>query len=84
MKCYEQTNAARHTMIYLIIFGMKGRSSKYKTGRFHCPNCDGERKYAWIRIRNWFTLFFIPIIPLNKVGEYIECEACASKYEPNE
>jgi uncharacterized membrane protein YebE (DUF533 family) len=31
-------------------------------------------------VRRWFTLYFIPIIPLNVAGEYIECERCKETY----
>ena len=30
--------------------------------------------------RRFFTLFFIPIIPLNKVGEHVMCETCKTRY----
>jgi tellurite resistance protein len=32
-------------------------------------------------VRRWFTLFFLPIIPLDLAGEYIECNTCLGTYE---
>jgi hypothetical protein len=32
-------------------------------------------------MRRWFTLFFIPLIPLNTVGEYVECEGCKQAFK---
>jgi len=30
--------------------------------------------------RRFFTVFFIPLIPLNKVGEHIQCTTCRARY----
>ena len=32
------------------------------------------------RVRRFFTLYFIPIIPLDRLGEYVECKSCKSTY----
>jgi predicted RNA-binding Zn-ribbon protein involved in translation (DUF1610 family) len=58
------------------IFGLIG------TGTFHCPNCGGDRGYEHRTARRFFTLFFIPVIPLNKVGEVVRCTTCRTKYDP--
>lgn len=51
-------------------------------GTFHCPRCGGDRHYKHKAGRRWFTLFFIPVIPLDKVGEIVRCETCHSRYDP--
>lgn len=51
-------------------------------GMFHCPNCGGDRHYRRKAGRRWFTLFFLPVIPLNKVGEVVVCDTCKTKYRP--
>ena len=48
------------------IFGLIGR------GQFHCPNCGGDRNYEHRTARRFFTLFFLPVIPLDKVGEVVD------------
>ena len=30
--------------------------------------------------RRFFTLFFIPVIPLNKTGEHVQCTTCKTRY----
>lgn len=35
-----------------------------------------------MQARRWFTFFWIPLIPLKIIGEYIECSSCQSTYEP--
>lgn len=58
------------------IFGLIG------TGRFHCPQCGGDRDYEHRTARRFFTLFFIPVIPLNKVGEVVRCNTCRTRFDP--
>jgi zinc ribbon protein len=52
------------------------------TGQFHCPNCGGDREYKHQTARRFFTLFFIPVIPLDKVGEVVQCQACKVRFDP--
>lgn len=67
----------------MIIFGLAvfffGATDE---GMFHCPNCGGDRHYKRKVGRRWFTLFFLPVIPLNKVGEVVVCDTCKTKYRP--
>jgi hypothetical protein len=49
-------------------------------GTFHCRRCGGDRQYRHRAGRRWFTLFFIPIIPLNSVGEHVQCTTCRTRY----
>jgi hypothetical protein len=58
------------------IFGLIG------TGQFHCPECGGDRAYEHRVARRFFTLFFLPVIPLNKVGEFVRCKTCRTKFDP--
>src|SRR6185369_5741735 len=56
---------------------MKGES-----GSFFCPQCNGARQYTRQKMRRFFTLYFIPIIPLDLIGEAIECNYCHSAFTP--
>jgi predicted RNA-binding Zn-ribbon protein involved in translation (DUF1610 family) len=51
-------------------------------GRFACPNCGGDRDYEHRTARRFFTLFFIPVIPLDKVGEVVRCQTCRVRFDP--
>lgn len=33
------------------------------------------------QVRNFFSLYFIPIIPLNVAGRFVECAVCAGTYD---
>jgi uncharacterized tellurite resistance protein B-like protein len=39
-----------------------------------------QRTYAHKKANRFFTLYFIPLIPLGSAGEYIECSACGGTY----
>jgi len=67
-------------LYFIIIYGTRGMTSVGGAGRFHCPTC-GKSAYQHKKVRRWFTLFFIPMIPLDLAGEYIECGKCYGTYE---
>jgi hypothetical protein len=66
----------------MIIFGLSvfwfGAA---EAGVFHCPRCGGDRHYRLKVGRRWFTLFFLPVIPLNEVARAVECQTCKGKFE---
>jgi tellurite resistance protein len=64
----------------LLIFGLSVFFRTIGQGDFHCPNCGGDRHYRQRSARRWFTLFFIPVIPLNHVGEVVECGTCRGRF----
>ena len=63
-----------------VIFGTRGRSHTIGSGTFFCPREGGDRPYEHKEARRWFTLFFIPLIPLDRPGDYVECTSCKSTY----
>jgi len=64
----------------LIIFGLRVFYRTIAQGTFHCRRCGGDRQYRHRAGRRWFTLFFIPAIPLNSVGEHVQCATCRTRY----
>ena len=64
----------------LIIFGMRVFYRTVAQGTFHCRKCGGDRQYRHRVGRRWFTLFFIPVIPLNRTGEHVQCLTCKTRY----
>lgn len=65
-----------------IIWGWRGRNKTVGQGVFHCPSCGCREQYSHVQVRRFFTLYFIPLIPLDLVGEYIECSACDGTFKP--
>jgi zinc-ribbon family len=64
----------------LIIFGFRVFFRTLAQGTFHCRRCGGDREYRHRAGRRWFTLFFLPVIPLNAVGEHVQCTSCRTRY----
>lgn len=67
-------------LYFIIVYGTRGMTSTGGMGRFHCPSC-GESAYKHQKVRRWFTLFWIPMIPLDLAGEYVECGKCYGTYD---
>ncbi|MCO5992464.1 zinc-ribbon domain-containing protein [Actinoallomurus rhizosphaericola] len=64
----------------LLIFGFAVFFRTVGHGDFHCPHCGGDRRYRHRVARRWFTLFFLPVIPLTKAGEVVECVTCRNRF----
>lgn len=69
-------------ILFFLIFGTRGVTSLTDRGEFTCPHCRGRRSYVRKQVRRFFTLFFIPLVPLDLVGEYVECSGCSGTYKP--
>jgi len=66
----------------MIIYGTRGIKSTAEKGNFNCPACNAHSPYKKKRVRRFFTLYFIPLIPLDKMGEYVECDTCQATFDP--
>src|SRR4029077_14121744 len=67
----------------MIIWGTKPLRFRVDRSQFYCPNCGERQPFARRRVRRFFTLYFVPIIPLSVLGEYVECEHCKNQYRPD-
>jgi len=75
----------------MIVFGTRGVKSTIKEGQFMCPQCATNKPYKHKKVTRFFTLYFIPLIPLGKAGEFVECQSCKGTfvsrvldYDPNQ
>ncbi len=60
----------------VLIFGVRVLLRTIAGGTFFCPNERADRPYLRRSARRWFTLFFVPVIPLGRLGELVQCESC--------
>jgi transcription elongation factor Elf1 len=65
----------------VIIFGTRVRHKVIGEGKFFCPKCQTQRLYQHKRASRYFTLYFLPIFPVGKLGEFVECQTCGVAYE---
>lgn len=68
-------------MLGLIIYGTRGIRYKHREGQFFCPACHAQQAYVHRRVRRFFTLYFIPLIPLTLANEYVECQRCTGTFK---
>jgi hypothetical protein len=67
----------------MIIFGTRALTlNKGKPGQFFCPGCNCRRTYQRKKVQRFFTLYFIPLIPLDILQETIQCQTCKQSYKP--
>lgn len=64
----------------MIIFGTKTTKKLLDSGEFNCPQCQQATTYEKRRAKNWFHLYFIPLIPLKEYPPYVECRSCRNTY----
>ena len=64
----------------LIIIGFRIFYHTLGKGVFHCRKCGGDRQYRHRAGRRFFTVFFIPIVPLNRAGAHVQCLTCKTRY----
>jgi hypothetical protein len=64
----------------IIVWGFRTFYRTFARGEFFCPRCGGDRSYRMRRARRYFTLFFIPLIPLQNRGTYVQCDVCRTNY----
>jgi transcription elongation factor Elf1 len=65
----------------MIIFGTRTTNPSAGQGIFNCPRCGPQKPYTHKKAKRWFTLYFIPVIPLGTAGEYVECNACGATFD---
>jgi len=64
----------------MIIWGTYVTKKVISTGQFYCPGCSNHRNYKLRRPKKWGHLYWIPIIPMDELERYVECDACKGTY----
>lgn len=64
----------------LIIWGLRVIYHTIARGVFFCRKCGGDRNYRHRGGRRFVTVFFVPLIPLTKTGEHVQCATCKTRY----
>ncbi len=65
----------------MIIWGFRVIYRTLSSGSFFCPKEEADRSYKLRVAQRFFTLFFIPIIPLKKLGNVVQCDGCKSQFD---
>jgi uncharacterized Zn finger protein len=59
-----------------VIFGFRTRVAILATISYICETCGVAAAHRVVRRRRWFTLFFIPVIPLGPAKHTDTCINC--------
>jgi hypothetical protein len=61
-----------------MIFGYRAKGEADWTGFLKCPTCVKWCPHYGVKTRRWFTLFFIPVVPLWTTRQ-VMCARCLRK-----
>ena len=64
----------------MIVWGRSISNKVVATGQFYCPSCQQHRTYALHQDQTWGTIFWIPILLLEKSDHYVQCVSCHKTY----
>ena len=57
------------------LFGMRTKTKPIKQIQYPCSKCARPTVFTALESKRWFTLFFIPVIPLGG-SDLIKCNVC--------
>ena len=63
------------------LFGTKAKASTIDRGEFHCPTCGQKRRYERKEVRKMGTAYFVPVVSMGTMGEYVECTHCGDAFD---
>lgn len=49
-------------------------------GTLHCHRCGGDRPYRRLTGRRWIHVLRVPLVPLERVVEHVQCRICRTRY----
>jgi Tellurite resistance protein TerB len=49
-------------------------------GTLHCYRCGGDRRYHQCTGRRWLHVLQIPLVPLDRIAEHVQCRICRTRY----
>jgi hypothetical protein len=64
----------------MILWGTTNLKSSIEQGEFNCPQCQAVSPYTLKKSTEYFTIYFIPVIPLGVRGKFVECNQCRGAF----
>jgi hypothetical protein len=62
------------------ILGQRFFFSTTGQGSCHCERCGGDRVYRQLSGRRWLTVLLVPVMPLGKAPDHLQCTVCGTRY----
>ena len=60
----------------MVLIGTMNLTRTRSTGDFYCPTCGCLREYRLRARRPFLTIYFIPVVPIGAVEEFVACSTC--------
>lgn len=67
--------------MFFIVWGSRVRDVTVKQTPFYCPHCHRQRTGNHRRVRRYFTLYWIPLFPIETLVECVQCNTCTGQFE---
>jgi hypothetical protein len=68
--------------MFLIVYGWRGIERKVGRGPFYCVECCADSTYVHRRVRRFYTLYEVPLIPAEVMWEAVQCCRCFHCFVP--
>ncbi len=65
----------------MILIGTMNWTSTRLRGLFRCPNCGSTQNFRLRASRPFLTLYFIPVLPIGGLEEFVQCSTCKDSFE---
>lgn len=66
----------------MILIGSMEWASTVARGEFFCPNCNAAKSFQRKIARPFLTLYFIPVVPIGALREFVLCRGCRERFDP--
>ena len=67
-------------MFFIFGWGHQERKDLGPAFKIKCPNCEKEEFWHLLQLKNYFTLFFIPVFPY-ETNNLVFCPVCSNAIE---
>lgn len=67
----------------MFIAGTFDWASTLEQGEFMCPKCGASKSYQRKVARTFLTLYFVPILPIGGLHEFVICRGCRERFDPS-
>jgi hypothetical protein len=67
----------------MIVIGSMEWASTIQRGEFFCPVCNAAKTYQRKVSRPFLTLYFVPIVPIGGLREFVICRSCRERFDPS-
>lgn len=65
----------------MFIAGTFDWASTLEQGEFLCPKCGTTKTYQRKVARTFLTVYFVPILPISGLHEFVVCRGCRERFE---